>query len=126
MLFLQLLPVALSLLVLGAHFLRAGNLAFTAVAVGLAGVLLVRRPWAARVVQAALVLGAAEWVRTAVALGGERLREGEPVARLFAILGGVALFTVASLAAFRTARVRRWFGLARGAREPLPGPPGAE
>ena len=51
------MPIVLSLLVLGAHFLRDDNsLGVIAVAL-LVLVLFVRRPWAARLVQVTLVLG---------------------------------------------------------------------
>ena len=46
--FLLLLPAGLSALVLGAHFLRRGDLALVAVSLTLFGLLFVRRQWAAR------------------------------------------------------------------------------
>jgi glucose-6-phosphate-specific signal transduction histidine kinase len=118
--FLHLLPALLSLLVLGAHFLRAGNLLLLGVALGLMAILLVRRWWAARAVQVALLLGMAEWARTLVELAGARARAGEPYARLVAILAGVALATGLSALALRTGRARRWFGCSDDTR-PEPG-----
>jgi hypothetical protein len=109
MTFLHLVPALLSLLVLGAHFLRAGNLLLLGAVLGLMAILLVRRPWAARAVQVALLLGTAEWARTLVVLAGARARAGEPAARLVAILSCVALATGLSTLVFRTGRVRRWF-----------------
>jgi hypothetical protein len=106
---LQLLPVVLSLLVLGAHFLRAGNVILVAAALALAGLLAVRRPWAARTIQAALVLGAVEWVRTLAGLVASRSRAGQPVARLSLILGCVAAVTGLSALVFRSARLRSWY-----------------
>lgn len=111
MLALTLLPVALALLVLGAHFLHAGAQAGVAVAVVLVALLFLRRPAAARVVQLALVLGALEWVRTLAALVAERQSAGAPYVRLAIILGGVAAATALCLLAFRAARVRRHFRL---------------
>ena len=61
---LQLTPVVLSLLVLGAHFLRASSSIMVAVVVIVLGLLAVPRRWAARAVQAALLLGTVEWMRT--------------------------------------------------------------
>jgi len=55
---LQLTPVVLSLLVLGAHFLRPGNFIMVAVVAIVVGLLAVPRRWAARTVQAALLLAA--------------------------------------------------------------------
>lgn len=120
MTFLYLLPALLSLLVLCAHFLRAGNLLLLGAALALMAILLVRRPWAARAAQAALLLGTAEWARTLVVLAGARARAGEPFTRLVTILSGVALATGLSTLVFRTGRVRRWFERTDDTR-PVPG-----
>ncbi len=114
---LLLAPAGLSLLVLGAHFLRAGRPALVLVALALVGLLFVRRRWAGRAVQAALVLGAVEWVRTTVVLTGERVAMGRPYARMAAILGAVAAVCLGAALLFLTGRVRRWF---RAAGEPEP------
>lgn len=100
---------ALSLLVLGAHFLRAGSPLLTLGALGTLVLLFVRRRWAARAVQAVLVLGALEWVRALVVLTGERMSEGLPYGRLVVILGVVATVTAASALAFRGRTLRRWY-----------------
>jgi len=107
---LLLTPVVLSLLVLGAHFLRSGNILLLLVVVVLLGLLAVRRRWAARTVQVALVLGAAEWVRTMVVLAAFRVQVGQPVRRMVVILGCVALVTALSALVFRAARLRRRYG----------------
>jgi hypothetical protein len=106
---LYLLPVILSLVVLGAHFLRGGNFFMVALVLMLLGLLGIRRAWAARTVQAALLLGTVEWIRTLVRLARWRADEGKPVLRLVVILASVALVTGLSSLMFRTARVRRWF-----------------
>jgi hypothetical protein len=109
-----LLPPIVGLLVLGAHFLRRG--ALIGVVAALVGVLLlaVPRAWAARLVQVALVLGAAEWVRTLVGIARWRTAHGEPTTRLVLILGGVAVFTLASAAVFLAPRLRARYGLGGG------------
>ncbi|MEZ4648053.1 MAG: hypothetical protein R3E97_04560 [Candidatus Eisenbacteria bacterium] len=109
MLILQLLPAVLSLLVLGAHFYRAGDLLLVAPLPILLALLFVRRSWAARIVQGALVLGTFEWVRTLVILANYRAGVGLPYVRLVAILGVVALVCLLSALAFRSARARRWY-----------------
>ena len=109
MLALQLLPAALSLLLLGAHFLRTGNLALVALSLVLLGLLFVRRRWAAHTVRFALVLGAAEWIRTLIVLASFRAELGLPWLRLAVILGSVAAAALLSLLAFRGRRARRWF-----------------
>jgi hypothetical protein len=110
---LLLFPVVLSLLVLGAHFLRAGNLFMVLVALFLIGALGVRRSWVARTVQVALVLGAVEWVRTLAALAAMRSQAGEPMMRMVLILGGVALWTALSALLFQAPRLRARYGLDR-------------
>ena len=111
MILLQLLPVLLSLLVLGAHFLRAGNGVLVGAVIGLMAILLLRRPWAARAVPVALLAGAAEWVRTLYELAGARARAGEPATRLVVILGCVTVVTLLSALVFRAGRVREWYRL---------------
>ena len=108
---LLLVPPALSLLVLGAHFLRAGVPVLVLAALGALVLLFVRRPWAARVAQIVLVLGALEWVRAMVVLTGERMSEGLPYGRMVVILGVVAVVTAASALAFRGRTLRRWYRL---------------
>ena len=112
---LLLTPVTLSLLVLGAHFLRGGHLALVVVVLGLLALLGVRRRWAARTVQAALLLGALEWVRATLALTGARVSMGEPFLRMVVILGVVAAVCALSTLVFFAPPVRRWFRLERAA-----------
>lgn len=106
---LLLTPVVLSLLVLGAHFFRAGNVVMVAAVIVVLGLLTVPRRWAARTIQVALLLGAVEWVRTLVTLYQQRMQLGQPATRLAIILGGVALFTALSAAVFRSVRLRAWY-----------------
>jgi hypothetical protein len=106
----QLVPAIVSLLVLGAHFLRAGNVALVVLVLVLVLVLHIRRPWAARTVQLALALGAIEWGRTTVRLATGRIDAGEPVFRLVVILGAVTLVTASSALMFGTRRLRAWYG----------------
>jgi len=84
---------ALAILILAAHFFRAGSVGLVVVCLGLLILLLVRRTWAMRVLQAGLLLGALEWARTLVLLALERRSMGLPFLRLVVILGAVALFT---------------------------------
>jgi len=108
---LLLFPVVLSLLVMGAHFLRAGQvLPLVAVPVMLV-LLAVRKPWAARVVQAGLLLGAVEWIRTLVQLANARAAAGEPATRMVVILGVVVAVTALSALLFQTKTLRRMYGL---------------
>lgn len=113
MTFLALLPVGLSILVLAAHFYRAGNvLLFTAALLVLA-LTVIAKPWAARALQAALLVGAAEWLRTMMFLVFARQAEGRPWLRLAVILTVVAIVSAVSALAFRTKSLRARYGLDR-------------
>jgi hypothetical protein len=112
MLFARLLVPAVALLLLAAHFYRAGWLLPALLSVLLLGLLAVPRPWAARTLQVALVLGSVEWLRTLAAFAAERLSLGQPVLRLVLILGAVALFTLAAAWMFQHRSLRTRFRLA--------------
>ena len=114
MIFLQLLAPVLSFLVLAAHFLRAGQMVLVAATLVFLVLLAVPRAWAARAAQAALALGALEWVRTIVMLIGLRVRMDLPYGRMALILGLVALLTFLSSLVFRSRRLRRYYRLDRG------------
>lgn len=101
-----LLP-ALALGLLGAHFYRAAAWPLVGLCVVLVLLLAWPRVWVARLVQAALVLGALEWLWTALILVQQRLALGQPWLRLALILGAVAFFTAASALVFRSAALRR-------------------
>jgi len=79
-----LLPPALALLLLGAHFLRAALVPLTVACLGLLALLFVRTRWA--------------WVSLQVAL---------------VILGSVALVTALAALALRTRTARDYFGSPR-------------
>ncbi len=104
---------ALALLLLAAHLAHAEWMPLAAIAVLLIGLLALRRPWAARVVQIVLVIATVEWVLTTVGLAQLRLRHGEPYLRLVLILGAVTLYTALAAAAFQHPALRRYFRRAR-------------
>jgi hypothetical protein len=107
---LRVLPVILSFLLLGAHFLRSGHTVIAAACAALPLLLLLRRAWVPRLVQVLLLLAALEWLRTLYLLAAMRIAWGEPWGRMALILGGVALLTALSALVFRnralTARYR--------------------
>ena len=102
---------ALAFLLLSAHFFRGGEIALFVVALLFLPLLVVPRPWAARTVQAGLVLGILVWIRTLAAFAGQRKALGLPYTRLAVILGSVAVATAACLLVFRSERVKRFFGI---------------
>jgi len=91
-------PVALSSLLIAAHFLRNGDLFVAILCLAAPLLLLLRKPVITIAVQVMLVIAAVEWLRTAFAIAQERAAAGAPTARMFAILGSVALFTLLSAA----------------------------
>jgi hypothetical protein len=109
--FLRLLPVILSLLVLGAHFSRHNLNIFVIVPLILLGLLFVRQAWVARLVQWVLVLAALEWLRTAVVLALQRQQLEMPWARSAIILGTVCILTLLSALVFRSAGLRERYRL---------------
>lgn len=109
--FLLHVPIVLSLLVLGAHFLRYGNSPGVVVSLALIGLLFLRKPWVARVVQAALLLGAIEWALTLYRLAEMRAAMGEPATRMAVILGVVMAVTAASALLFEARTMKEVYGL---------------
>ena len=104
--FVPLVAPALSTLLLAAHFLRGGQAAGVAVSLVLLVVLAIPRRWAARVAQAALLAGAAEWIRALVVLVAARREAHAPYGRLAVILAAVAAGTAASALVFESRRLR--------------------
>jgi hypothetical protein len=91
--FAPLLAPGLALLLLAAHFFRAGLVPIAGLSAALVVLLCVRAPWAARVLQVALVVGTLEWLRTAWVFAAARAAADQPYARLLVILGTVAALT---------------------------------
>lgn len=111
MTFLALLPIGLSILVLAAHFYRAGDVVLFAAALLLLTLTAVPKRWAARALQAALLLGSVEWLRTAAHFVSERQAAGRPWVRLAVILGSVALVSALSALLFKTRALRERYRL---------------
>jgi hypothetical protein len=103
---------ALALALLAAQFHRAGAWPLTLASVVLIALLALPRAWVARLLQLCLVLGAAEWVRTAVVHVHQRLTFSQPWTRLAIFLGAVALFTAACALVFERKPLRTRFRLA--------------
>ena len=110
---LLLLPVVLSLAVLGAHFLRYGSSIGVLAALLLIALLFLRRPWVARVMQVVLVLGTLEWLRTMYELGHMRALQGQPYGRMLVILGIVAAVTLCSALLFQSKTLKKMYGRGR-------------
>lgn len=114
---LQLIVAALSALLLGAHLYRSGEMILAAIAVAAIALLFVRRPWAALTMQAMLVIGVFEWMRTLVVLVAMRQQYGMPFGRLAAIMIAVVGFTLMSAMLFQTRRLMTYFRVFPQSRE---------
>ena len=97
----KLTPAIVSLLLLSAHFYRAGWVFLVVYYLSLVGLLFVRRAWVARLVQISLVIGSVEWVRTLVGYVAVRQTSGQLWVRLVVILGTVALIAALSALVFQ-------------------------
>mgnify|MGYP001816642352 FL=1 len=104
------IPVVLSLVALGAHFMRYGNSIGVFAALLLIGLLFIRRPWVARLMQVVLVLGTLEWLRTMYELGHMRALHGQPYGRMLVILGVVAAVTLLAALLFESKSLRQIYG----------------
>jgi hypothetical protein len=102
---------SLAAILLAAHFYRAGQPVLAALSVSALVLLAVPRPWAARVLQGALLAGALEWLRTLAVFASTRMALGQPYLRLTLILVAVAVFTAASAAVFQQPALRRRYRL---------------
>lgn len=91
---------------LGAHFLRDGTVVGVAAAFVFIGLLLLRRPWVARIAQAALVAAAVVWVATLYDVAEARMALGLPWLRMAIILGSVAALALLSALVFQTKSLR--------------------
>jgi len=106
-------PIVLSIAVLGAHFMRYGNAIGVAASLLLIGLIFLRRAWVARLIQAALLLGALEWMHTLYELMQIRTAYGAPTARMSVIIGVVIVITLGSALLFQTKTLQRMYGLQR-------------
>lgn len=107
--FLRLLPAALSLWLLAAHFLRGGHVLLAAALAAAPAALFIRSPATRRMVQAALAAGTLIWLTTAVRIGAERQEDGRPWARMAFILVAVASVNVAGAALLQTRAAAAWY-----------------
>lgn len=103
----RLLPVFFSFLLIAAHFQRAGLSLIAIVCLLAPGLLYFTRPITIHILRVLLILAALEWVRTLLYLVQIRQDMGLPWTRLAIIIGGVALFTVASTLVFQHRSIKK-------------------
>ena len=88
--------VILSFVILGAHFLREGNLLLAILCVAAPIVLFIKKRWALVAVQTFLSCGAVLWIFITVDLVQARMSQSTPWLRMVVILAGVAALTAYS------------------------------
>lgn len=93
---LRILPLILSAVLVGAHFLRSYSLIPMLLSLAAPFLLLVRKRWSLYVLQSLAVLGALIWMLALYGIIQERLMEGRSWLASAIILGAVALFTLYS------------------------------
>jgi hypothetical protein len=108
---LTVLAVVVASWVSGAHFLRFGAFELVTLFLFLPALLLVRRSWAVRVIQAGLLVSTLMWLRTTWSIVGDRQAAGEEWGRVVLILGGVAAFTLVAALLLESPRFRARYGL---------------
>lgn len=112
--FSQLLPIILSMLILSAHYLRYANMVEVAICILLPFLLFFKSKIVVRVLQLSLVVAAFIWADTVLNLIAMREQIGYAWTRMAIILGGVILFTLSSGFVFYTKTLRERYGLVRG------------
>jgi len=115
--YLYITHVVLAFVLLAAHFLRESSMVVMALCLLVPLLMLLRRRWVARLMQAALLAGAVEWLVTLGHLMELRRAAGEPWMRMAAILGVVALFTALGALTFQSSPMRQRFGLSAPEKE---------
>lgn len=112
--FLRLLPAILSLLLLAAHFYRAGTTLVAGICIVLPALLFFRERWVPWVIQGVLLLGSLEWLLSLYRFASLRIALEQPWTRLAIILGSVALFTALSALVFRNRALRQRYSPGTG------------
>lgn len=107
----RLIPVYISSLLLGAHFMRLGFYPITALCLLIPFLLFLKYKWVARGIQLFLILGAIEWIRTLYIYAIEREAMSESWTRLAIILGSVSLFTGLSAFVFLFKSLKKRYSL---------------
>ncbi|MCF6367087.1 MAG: hypothetical protein L3J35_12930 [Bacteroidales bacterium] len=110
---LSFIPVILSFIILAAHFSRAGHSILALLSLILPFLLFIKKSWVARLIQIALIIGAAEWVRVIFEYVEIRKYYGADWTRLAIILSSVAVFTLLSALIFQNKSMKRIYKLSK-------------
>ena len=91
---LRIIPFILSSILLGAHFLRFGNITLTVIVLLVPFLLLIKKKGALLTVQMLTLVGGLFWIKVAIDGVWVRVAAGVSWTRLAMILGTVAIFTL--------------------------------
>jgi hypothetical protein len=91
--FLRIVLLIFAFLLLGAHFLRSGNIFLIVVSVLTPCLLLVKKRWSLLLLRWLTYFGALVWIHTTFVLVRQRIAIGAPWGRMLLILAGVTVFT---------------------------------
>lgn len=89
---LYLLPAISGFLLLALHFFRSDNLPAIFLCFLMISLMGIRRPWVAHILQVCLLIGAAEWIRTATSLVIIRNEDGDTIPQAFTYFGCSCIF----------------------------------
>lgn len=107
----QITHIILCLLLIGAHFLRVGNIILVVILLLSPLLLLLKKPVSARIVQVILLLGSVEWIRTIVMTVRFRIHIQQPWGRYMIIMGSVTFLTIAAAALFNLRNLKSRYRL---------------
>ncbi len=105
------IPVVLSTFLIGAHFLRRAEFLFMGMSLIPLPLLLIRRSWSARIIQAILLLATLVWIWTTYHLIAASIAMGRFYGNLLIIMGSVTLFTFLSIFIFESRIMKRRYKL---------------
>ncbi len=103
------LPVVISFLFLGAHFLRYANYGMCAVCLTLPLLYFVRKKWIVHIFRTLLGLGVIVWIDTTLNIYSQRIAYGEDWQRAVLIMSTVTLFTLFSILVFNFKELKDHF-----------------
>ncbi len=107
LIFIQILAIILSILLIAAHFYRAGNQILTYILISTPLILLFRNRISVRIIQILLFFATIEWWRVIYNVAHIRKMYNLPWIRFSIIMSSVALFTFATIFIFYSKTLKK-------------------
>ncbi len=111
----RLIPIYLSFMIIGAHFLRNRLIGVALMCFAAGFALQIKRKWVANVFTILLVIISIDWVSTAFNFYMERKMKGEPYMRMLIIIGVVSLISLCSTLIFKQKKMKERYSANSGA-----------